>query len=185
MGILNLFLTFLKIGTFTFGGGHAMLPLITEEVSSQNWMTMEELINFVAISESSPGPFAINIATFVGLRMAGVLGALMSTIGVILTSFVVILFVARGFEKFKENKLVKACMTGLKPAVVALIGTAVVTTASAVFFAESAVIDIIKTIEFYKALIVFIISLVLALKKVHPIKIIIMSAILGILMGLV
>lgn len=185
MDLLNLFLTFLKIGTFTFGGGHAMLPLITEEVINQKWMTIEELLNFVAISESSPGPFAINIATFIGLNREGILGALVSTIGVILTSFVLILIVAKGFEKFKENKFVKACMLGLKPAVVALIGTAVITTANVVFFGEQSVVEIVKTVEFYKTIEIFGIALVLTLKKIHPIKVILSSALLGVLLGFI
>ena len=90
MSLLNLFLSFLKIGSFTFGGGHAMIPLIQEEILRQKWMSIEELVNFIAISESTPGPFAINISTFVGLRVNGVIGSICSTIGVILTSFILI-----------------------------------------------------------------------------------------------
>lgn len=185
MELFNLFLTFFKIGTFTFGGGHAMLPLIQEEVLRQNWMNMEELINFVAISESSPGPFAINMSTFVGLKIAGIIGAILSTVGVVITSFVVILIIAKGFEKFKENRVVKACMRGLKPAVVSLIATAVITTAAAVFVGESNILNVIKTVEFYKSLVIFIVALLLSFKKVHPIKTILVSAFLGILVGLV
>lgn len=185
MELFNLFLTFFKIGTFTFGGGHAMLPLIQEEVLRQNWMNMEELINFVAISESSPGPFAINMSTFVGLKIAGIIGAILSTVGVVITSFVVILIIAKGFEKFKENRVVKACMRGLKPAVVSLIATAVITTAAAVFVGESNILNVIKTVEFYKSLVIFVVALLLSFKKVHPIKTILVSAFLGILVGLV
>ena len=183
MELLKLFLTFFKIGTFTFGGGHAMLPLIQEEVVRQKWMDMEELINFVAISESSPGPFAINISTFIGLKVSGIFGAILSTIGVIITSFVVILIIAKYFEEFKENRIVKACMKGLKPAVVSLIASAVITTAAAVFVGESSIQTVIKTVEFYKSLVIFAIALMLSLKKIHPIKIILLSAILGIVVG--
>ena len=154
MSLLNLFLSFLKIGSFTFGGGHAMIPLIQEEILRQKWMSIEELVNFIAISESTPGPFAINISTFVGLRVNGVIGSICSTIGVILTSFILILIIAKCFEKFKENKIVKYCMFGLKPAVVALIGTAIITTASAVFFPNGNILEIEDATEYniWKAL---------------------------------
>lgn len=185
MSLLNLFLSFLKIGSFTFGGGHAMIPLIQEEILRQKWMSIEELVNFIAISESTPGPFAINISTFVGLRVNGVIGSICSTIGVILTSFILILIIAKCFEKFKENKIVKYCMFGLKPAVVALIGTAIITTASAVFFPNGNILETIKTIEFIKGIIIFMISTILVFKKVHPIKIILIAALLGVLVGFI
>ena len=78
----DLFLTFLKIGLFTFGGGYAMLPMIQEEVSAHSWLNQSELINFIAVSESTPGPFAVNIATFVGTRTGGIFGGLCATLGV-------------------------------------------------------------------------------------------------------
>ena len=95
--VWTLFATFFKIGAFTFGGGYAMLPLIQAEVLNNNWMSNTELINFVAISESTPGPFAINISTFVGSKLYGVLGALFATLGVVLPSFIII-FVPIPFE---------------------------------------------------------------------------------------
>ena len=95
MSYLSLFLSFFIIGTFTFGGGHAMIPFIQEEVLKYGWMTLEQLIDFIAISEGTPGPFAINIATFIGFKLGGFLGALVSTIGVIFTSFIVILLIAK------------------------------------------------------------------------------------------
>ena len=91
---LTLFWTFFKIGLFTFGGGYAMLPLIQQYVLGFNWLSEEELVNFVAVSESTPGPFAINIATYVGSSQAGVLGALCPTFCVVLPAFVIILIVA-------------------------------------------------------------------------------------------
>ena len=80
---LRLFLTFLKIGAFTFGGGYAMIPLIQQEVIKNSWLTSEELIDFIAISESTPGPFAVNVSTFVGMQTGGIVGALCATFGVI------------------------------------------------------------------------------------------------------
>ena len=94
---LKLFLSFFKIGLFTFGGGYAMIPLIQETVLNNNWMGLEKLIDFIAISESTPGPFAINMATFIGTTKGGFIGAVFSTLGVVLPSFIIILIVAIKF----------------------------------------------------------------------------------------
>ena len=91
---LKLFLTFLKIGAFTFGGGYAMIPLIRDECLKSGWLTEDELLNFIAISESTPGPIAINMATFVGSSQAGFWGSFLATLGVVLPSFVIILLIA-------------------------------------------------------------------------------------------
>ena len=103
MIFLDLFFTFFKIGAFTFGGGYAMLPLIQEEVLRKNWATSSELIDFIAVSESTPGPFAVNISTFIGTQMGGFLGSVCATLGVVLPSFIIILIVAQVFEKFKTK----------------------------------------------------------------------------------
>ncbi len=102
MTLAVLFLTFLKVGAFTFGGGYAMLPLIEEEVVRHGWMSVEELVNFLAVSESTPGPFAINISTYVGAQTAGFAGALCATLGVSLPSIIVILIVARVYDRFRR-----------------------------------------------------------------------------------
>lgn len=132
----DLFFTFLKIGLFTIGGGYAMLPMIREEVSSQSWLSQSELIDFIAVSESTPGPFAVNIATFVGTRTGGIFGGLCATLGVVLPSFVIILIVAKCYERFKSNKLVVGAMNGLKPAVVGLIAAALLSLSGTVFFPQ-------------------------------------------------
>lgn len=124
---LQLFWTFFKIGLFTFGGGYAMIPLISQEVVGLNWLTEAQLINYIGISEATPGPFAINIATFVGATQGGFFGAVCSTLGVVLPSFIVILLVASIFRHFEENKFVKGALRGINPVVYALIiGTGVV-----------------------------------------------------------
>ena len=107
MILFKLFFTFLKIGLFTFGGGYAMLPLIQAEVIANKWMENEALVNFIAVSESTPGPFAINIATYIGSVLSGIPGSIFATLGVVMPSFIIILVVAKFFEKFKENKIVK------------------------------------------------------------------------------
>ena len=101
---LKLFLTFFKIGLFTFGGGYAMLPLIQQQVVEKQWMTLERVNQFVSISESTPGPFAVNMATYVGAEMGGVFGSVCATLGIVLPSFIVILIVAKCYEK-RAHKL--------------------------------------------------------------------------------
>ena len=183
---LELFLTFFKIGLFTFGGGYAMIPLIEEEMLSHMWMETEQLINFMAVSESTPGPFAINIATYVGSEVApvGVLGSVCATLGVVLPSFLIILLVARMYEKFKTNRLVAGCMNGLKPAVVGLIAAAVVTMGSAVFFPAGWALSVLTSYWFIVSAVVFVGMLVLVFKKAHPILVVAISAALGVAAGL-
>ena len=93
MMLLQLFWTFLKIGAFTFGGGYAMIPMIQSEVLTHQWISAQQVVDFIAISESTPGPFAVNIATFVGMQTAGFWGAFASTLGVVLPSFLIILLI--------------------------------------------------------------------------------------------
>ena len=112
---LKLFLIFFKIGAFTFGGGYAMLPLIQQEVLSQGWMDLEQLVNFIAVSESTPGPLAVNLSTYIGAETGGLLGSFCATVGVVLPSFVIILLVAKFYQAFQTNTLVKGCMNGPAP----------------------------------------------------------------------
>ena len=183
MILLELFLTFFKIGMFTIGGGYAMLPLIQADVIAHGWMPEEQIVNFIAVSESTPGPFAINISTYVGSQVGGILGAVCATLGVVLPPFIIILIVARIFEKFKNSKTVSGLMTGLKPAVIGLIGSAIVTIAITVFFPKGLTTAVFTTLPFYVSLVIFLIAMVLAFKKAHPIIIICLSAILGIAAG--
>ena len=179
MILLELFWTFFKIGAFTFGGGYAMLPLIQAEVAAHGWMGAEELVNFVAVSESTPGPFAVNISTFVGTRLAGIPGAVCATLGVTLPSFIIILIVAKCFARFKSSALVQGCMSGLRPAVVGLIATALLSVGQTVFFPDG----IAFGAAFLVSLGVFLLSAVLAFRKLHPIWIILISAAIGIAAG--
>ena len=187
MILFELFITFFKIGLFTFGGGYAMLPLMREEVLAHNWAAESELINFIAVSESTPGPFAINMATYIGTEQAGVIGAFFATLGVVLPSFIIILIVAKCYEKFQSSKIVNGCMTGLKTCVVGLIGAAVVSFAGTVLFAgefsKKALISAFSELNIYISLAIFVVMAVLAFKKVHPILIICMSAVAGIVVG--
>ena len=185
MIFLELFLTFFKIGAFTFGGGYAMLPLIQEEVAAR-WgdvITSEAMVNFIAVSESTPGPFAINMATYIGSQMGGILGAACATLGVVLPSFIIILIVAKCYEKFKSSRIVKGCMSGLKPAVVGLIGAAALDIAGTVLAPAGWNHIDFTDMTLYVSLAIFALSSVLAFKKVHPILIICLAAAIGIAAG--
>ncbi len=179
MILIKLFLTFFKIGLFTFGGGYAMLPLIQDEVISNQWIESTDFVNFIAVSESTPGPFAINISTYIGSQLAGIPGAVCATLGVVMPSFIVILIVAQFFEKFKNSTVVRGCMCGLKPAVIGLIGSAVVSMGITVFAPTGFAVDVSLLIS----AVIFISMLVAALKKIHPIIIICISAAAGIIAG--
>ncbi len=192
MAYLELFLTFLMIGAVTFGGGYAMLPMIQEQVALR-WDALipaELLINFVAVSESTPGPFAINMSTYVGSVVGSaqggfwltVAGSASATMGVVVPSFVIILMVAQFYDKFKQSRIVKGCMSGLKPAVVGLIGNAVLNVVLEVFSFNLAAL---MTPALYVSLGLFVAMAVLAFKKVHPIIIVCISAVAGIIFGYV
>ncbi len=180
---LELFITFFKIGLFTFGGGYAMLPLIQKEVLNHGWMEIEEIINFIAVSESTPGPFAINCATYVGMETGGVLGAICATLGVVLPSFIIILIVARFYKKFKESKIVSSVMTGLRPAVIGLIGSALVSMILTVFLPNGFNFGSIVIPDLLVSLAITVVMTILVFKKVHPIIIIVLSAVAGIAAG--
>ena len=190
MIFLELFWTFFKIGAFTFGGGYAMLPLIQAEVTSKGWISEESVVNFVAVSESTPGPFAVNMATYVGSEMGGVFGvgggifgAFCATLGVVLPSFVIILIVAQCFQKFQSSRVIRGCMSGLKPAVIGLIASAVISIGTTVFIPNGFMWEIFTQVRTYIFLGIAALALVLGFKKLHPIIIICISAVLGIAAG--
>ena len=116
------FKTFFKIGIFTLGGGYAMIPLIEEEVvNKKQWVSKDEMLDLIAIAQSCPGVFAINIATFIGYKLRMTRGAIATTVGTALPSFLIILAIAMFFSQFKDNPYVAAMFRGIRPAVVALI----------------------------------------------------------------
>ena len=120
--LLKIFLTFFKIGAFTFGGAYAMLPLIQREtVERHRWVTEEDIMDIVAIAESTPGPIAINAATFVGQKVAGFSGAFAATFGVVLPSFLIILLVSGILEQFQSLKIIRYALLGIRAGVLALI----------------------------------------------------------------
>ena len=172
--ILNLFFTFFKIGLFTFGGGYAMIPMIQDEVIAKGWLTSEQLINLIAISESTPGPFAVNAATFIGSSQAGILGAIAATLGVVLPSFIIILLIAKIFLNFQKNKHVKNTLNGVKPIVAGLILSVVI---SLVYTNVTSEIIMLPYIIILSVLVI----IKLIFKKINPILLIVISAVLGII----
>lgn len=186
MALLELFWTFFKIGAFTFGGGLAMLRLAQEQVLAKGWLEADQIIDFVALSESTPGPFAINMATYVGADEQGFLGALFATLGVVLPSFIVILIVAHFYKQFKSSHTVKGIMTGLKPTAIGLIASAIITMAITVFLPNGLELSVFRSYEFYISLVIFGISLFFVFFKkikIPPVLIICISAVLGIAAG--
>ncbi len=130
----ELFLVFFKIGAVSFGGGYGMISLLQDEVVAHGWLTKEMLMNFIAVAESTPGPIAVNVATFVGSSQAGVLGALLATLGVVLPSFFIILLIAAIMHNLLKYKGVQAVLGGIRPSIVGLVlGTSVTMFLTAVF----------------------------------------------------
>ncbi|MBQ8746288.1 MAG: chromate transporter [Clostridia bacterium] len=121
MILLELFFTFLKIGALSFGGGMGMISLIREEVLGHGWMTEADLLNMIAVAESTPGPIAVNIATFIGADEGGIAGAALATLGVVLPSFVIILVIAALVKNLLKYEGVKAFLGGVRPCVIGLI----------------------------------------------------------------
>ena len=187
MIFLDLFLTFLQIGAFSFGGGYGMISLIREKVLMHGWLTEEELLNMIAVSESTPGPIAINMATFVGSSEGGVLGSILATLGVVLPSFFIILIIAALIRNLLKYGGVNAFLGGIRPCVVGLILATAVTMFISTAFGFSSIGDAVA-VDF-KGLIIFAIILVVALvsklwlkKKPSPILMILFSAGLGMLL---
>lgn len=169
--IIKLFLAFAKVGAFSIGGGYAMLPFIQKEVIDKHgWLTIKEFSDILAISQMTPGPVAVNSATFVGYKLAGFWGSVAATTGVVLPSFLMILAIATFFVKVYERKEVKAIFKGIRPAVLGLLASA------AYLVTISNVVDI-------KGIVIFVLAFVsLFHKKVDTIMVIIASAVLGIIL---
>ena len=181
---LELFLTFLEIGMFTFGGGYAMISLIRDKALTLGWLNEAELLNMIAVSESTPGPIAVNMATFVGSVQGGILGSLVATLGVVLPSFLIILLVCAIIRNLLKYKGVQAFLGGVRPCVVALIlSTAIIMAGSTLLGFQTAFGGFAPDI---KGMIILAILIVIAFvfkkikkKKPSPILMILISAGLG------
>ncbi|MCR5741355.1 MAG: chromate transporter [Gammaproteobacteria bacterium] len=180
---LNLFIQFFLIGLFTFGGGYAMIPLIEDRTISLGWLTEEEFVDMIAISESTPGPVAVNMATFTGYKVAGIFGSVCTTLGVILPSFIIILLVATILTHFIENRYVKAVLHGFQAVVIGLLFS----TALYLLYSNIVAIDSNSNFEIlYKPIIIFAVVLVTSIiyklirkKNLSPYLLLIEGGLLG------
>lgn len=206
MIILELFLTFLQIGAFTFGGGYAMISLVREQVLAHGWLTEAELLNMIAVAESTPGPIAVNMATFVGSTQGGeiaadfvslginlspmlasILGSAAATLGVVLPSFVIILMISMAAKNFMQTEAVQAALKGVRPCVVALILATALTLALSNLLGISGS-DLEINLDL-RAVIIFAAVVAASFgykklkgKKLSPIIVIVISALLGIIL---
>ena len=178
---LDLFIGFLKVGCFAFGGAYGAIPLIQEIVQSYGWITDEMFAYFVAVSESTPGPIMVNLATYVGSSQAGLLGAILATTAVGLPSFIIILLVMAVLKNVLKNKYVQAVLRGLKPCVIGIVlatgvymiaKNALPITAGATFSVKSFGLTIVLLALMFG-------SKKMLKKKISPIMLIVISAILG------
>ncbi len=177
--ILLIFIEFFKTGLFSIGGGLATLPFLFDMSAKYGWFSTEQLTNMIAISESTPGPIGVNIATYVGYSIYGVPGGIFATLSLVLPSIIVILIVAGFLQKFKDNKIVKNVFYGLRAAVVGMLAVSLLTVVKTTFLIPDAA-TILASIEWIKlAVFAVIFFLVMKFKK-HPILYIALGAVAGI-----
>ncbi len=183
---LDLFWTFFKIGLFTIGGGQAMIPMIMTNVVNKGWLTENELIDFIAISESTPGPFAVNIATYTGIETANVFGAICATLGVVLPSVIIIIIVAKLLSGFMKKRAVGEVFTGVRSTVTGLLMSVFVTLVLTMLFGITDIKNVQSVSVDYIGIGMFALLFPLSFikikgKKMKPILMVIISAALGIL----
>lgn len=181
---IKLFLVFFKIGLFSIGGGLATIPFLQEIVHKYGWITSQDLLDMIAISESTPGPIGINTATFVGNSMAGIFGCIVATLGIVTPSVIIIMIIAHYFGKVNEKPIVQAGFYGLRPAVIGLIGAAGFEVAKVSLFNIDKFLEtrVLASLFNVKAIVLFGVILFLMNRyKKHPIIYLIGAAIVGII----
>jgi chromate transporter len=182
--LLDLFVTFFEIGLFTIGGGYAMIPLIQQEVVAKGWINMMDMMDFIAIAESTPGPFAVNIATFSGMFTSGLAGAVAATVGVVMPSFIIILLIARKSANIFANSYVRSALCTIRPVIVGLIAVVIFR------FAKLGFVTANTTrfpIEIRAAVTLFLLGVIWFVqkrrgKKFSPVMVVLASAGLGIIL---
>lgn len=168
--IIEMFITFFKIGAFTFGGGYAMIPLIEEEVvNNKKWIEKEEFVDVLVVSQSLPGALAVNCSVFLGYKISGVIGAVMALLAVILPSFLIILLIAAFFMQFRNNYYVNAAFMGINSAVPLLVLVGAVSLSK----------GLEKNIRTALTIIIALIALVFF--DIHPVIVLIISALYGVI----
>jgi chromate transporter len=190
--MLKLFFTFFKIGLFTFGGGYSMIPLISEEATNFG-LEMSDLSNFIAISESTPGPFAINIATFIGYNNFGILGAIIATLGVVLPSFIIMMIIAMLVNKVRDSKFFKTFMRVTIPIVSGLILSSTLKIGLQNIFNISSLntmlqdfkINVLTLVTFIILLRVYVGYYIIKKKKLSPFIVILMGISIGVIANII
>ena len=176
---LTLFYEFLKIGLFAVGGGLATIPFLFDLTNNFDWFSKEELVSMIALSESTPGPLGINMATYAGFQGGGILGGIIATIGLVMPAFFVIIFIGKFYEKFKDSFIIQSIFYGLRPAVSMMI---------TVFIIKVCMVIVELTPDFNRLMIsagLFVCYLLLICRyKCHPIFFILLGAVMGILLEL-
>ncbi|OUO31091.1 chromate transporter [Lachnoclostridium sp. An298] len=174
---LELFWSFLKIGLFSFGGGYAAMPLIQEQVvSSHNWLSMAEFTDLITISQMTPGPIAINSATFVGIKIAGIPGALVSTVGCILPSCIIVMLIAKLYLKYRNMSMLQGVLNSLRPAVVAMIASAGISVLITAFWGSAELISLTGTN--WTLVVIFVVCVILLRKfRMNPILVMVLAGV--------
>ena len=174
---LQLFLSFLQIGLFSFGGGYAAMPLIQGQVVTlHGWLTMSEFTDLITISQMTPGPIAVNSATFVGMKIAGIPGAVVATAGCILPSCIIVTILARLYLKYRQMDLLQGVLKSLRPAVVAMIASAGILILKDAFWGSGESMSLTGTE--WSMVVIFGICVLLLLKKLNPIWVMVLAGVM-------
>ena len=178
---IQLFISFLQIGLFSFGGGYAAMPLIQNQVVNlHHWLSLSEFTDLITISQMTPGPIAINSATFVGEKIAGVPGAIVATLGCIMPSIIIVTIIAYFYMKYRDLDSLQSVLKTLRPAVVAMIASSGVSILVTAFFGESGLI-VMKNLKI-QMVVIFVICMVLLMKfKMSPVFVMILAGILNVM----
>lgn len=184
MVYLSLFIEFFKIGLFAIGGGMATLPFLMELTTKYDWYTTAEMADMIAISQSTPGPIGINMATYAGFHAAGISGALVATLSLVLPAIVIIIIIARFLENFSENPIVKSIFYGIRPTVAALIGYAVLELLKIALFSQTAHGYVPDYTGIVICIVFFICLQLPRFKKIHPLFWMVGGACIGIILKL-
>ena len=182
---LQLFLSFFQIGLFSFGGGYAAMPLIQGQiVKIHGWMTMSEFTDLITISQMTPGPIAVNSATFVGLRVAGYAGAVVATLGCILPSCIIVTVIVRLYLKYRKQDILQELLGGIRPAVVAMIASAGIAILITAFWGSRDQIALAGTK--WSLVVIFVVCMILLRKvKMNPIWVMVLAGVMKVGMSLI
>lgn len=180
--LLQLYFEFFKTGLFSIGGGMATFPFLKEMGETTGWFTNEQLMNMLAVSESTPGPIGINMATYVGYTVAGVPGGIVATLGEITPSIIIIILVAKALENFRRNPIVEKMFYGLRPASAGLIAAAAAGIFMTVIFPDGSISDVFLPGLIFGILLFVLTNYVKWTRKLHPIWFILLSAVVGIVL---